>query len=62
MRFLLLRLSEGSSWAGIAAALGTLGAQLPSPVSAAALTAAAFSAIAAVLLKDPGAPDRPANR
>ena len=48
------RLAEGSSWGGIAAALGTLGTQIPAPYNAGAFSATAVAAIVAVLLKDKG--------
>jgi hypothetical protein len=54
MEFILARLREASSWAGISAVLGTLGGQLAAPVNVAVFSLAAGAAIAAVLLKDSG--------
>jgi hypothetical protein len=47
-------LAEGSSWAAIAATLGTTGTQLGAPWSTPAFLAAAVAGIIAVLLRDRG--------
>lgn len=47
-------LAEGSSWAAIGAALGTLGSQLPAPYSFYSFASAAFAGVLAILLKDKG--------
>lgn len=48
-------LSEGSSWAGIAAVLGTTGAKLQDPWSMGFYLAAGVAGLLAVLLRDKGA-------
>lgn len=50
------RLKEGSTWAGFAASLGTLGSQVPAPYSYVAFAATALCGLLAILLKDKGTP------